>query len=98
MRPVIHPPDAVLRAYSDLVNHVFMYLRVRSRGGINNEELFDLADAMHNIGDLLSGYGSWVDDEKYRERYLRPFDRKWRKNSIGLEDFLRSRLEKELSP
>jgi hypothetical protein len=93
MKPVIHPPDAVLRAYADLLNQVFLFLRGRSHDkALDQEELFDLADALHNIAGILAGYGVWTDDEKYRRLYLRPFDRKWEKKSIRLEEFLQSKL------
>jgi hypothetical protein len=92
-KPVKHAPDAVLRAYGDLVNQVFLFLRGRSHDDLNREEIFDLADAMHNIGGIFVDYGSWTDDEKYRQLYLRPFDTKWGKNGFGLEKFLQSRLE-----
>jgi hypothetical protein len=97
MKPVVHPPDAVLRAYADLLNQVFHFLRGRSRNkALDQEELFDLADALHNIGGILADYGAWTDDEKYRQLYLRPFDRKWGNKSIGLEEFLQTRLEQHL--
>src|SRR6266700_1088726 len=99
MKPIVHPPDAVLRAYGDLINQVFLFLRVRSHNkDLNHEELFDLADAMHNIAGIIMDYGAWTDDEKYRELYLRPFDAKWGKNSIRLEQFLESRLREHLKP
>jgi hypothetical protein len=67
MKPVVHPPDAVLRAYADLLNQVFLFLRGRSHDkSLDQEELFDLADALHNIGGVLADYGAWTDDEKYR--------------------------------
>jgi hypothetical protein len=94
MKPVVHPPDAVLRAYADLLNQVFLFLRVRSHDKARDvEELFDLADALHNIGGILVDYGAWTDDEKYRRLYLRPFDVKWGSKSIRLEQFLQSRLD-----
>jgi hypothetical protein len=94
MKPVVHPPDAILRAYADLINHVFLCLRNRSRTeDLGEAELFDLADAMHNVGDLITDYGSWTDDAKYREFYLRRFDEKWRGETMGLEEFLESRLK-----
>lgn len=93
MKPAVHPPDAVLRAYADLLNQVFLFLRCRSRDKAPDEELFDLADALHIIGCILIDYGAWADDERYRRLYLRPFDRKWRDKSIRLEEFLQSRLD-----
>jgi hypothetical protein len=97
MKAVVHPPDAVLRAYADLLNQVFLFLRGRSHDkGLDQEELFDLADALHNIGGILADYGAWTDDEKYRRLYLRPFDRKWGNKSIRLEEFLQSRLDEHL--
>jgi hypothetical protein len=98
MKPVHHPPDAVLRAYGDLLNQVFLFLRSRSHNIVlNQEELFDLADAMHNISGVLVDYGMWTDDEKYRSLYLRPFDAKWGKSSINLEQFLEARLKVHLT-
>src|SRR5262249_10847047 len=94
MRPVIHPPDTVLQAYADLVNQAFVYLRCRSRDiALDQEEIFDLADALHNIGGIFADYGTWTDDEKYRRLYLRPFDRKWGDKGLRLEEFLQSRLD-----
>ena len=97
MKPVVHPPDAVLRAYADLLNQVFLFLRGHSHNkALDQEDLFDLADALHNIGGILANYGAWTDDEKYRELYLRPFDRKWENKSIRLEECLQSRLDEHL--
>jgi hypothetical protein len=97
MKTVVHPPDAVLRAYADLLNQVFLFLRSRSHHiALNQEELFDLGDALHNIGVIFADYGAWTDDENYRPLYLRPFDRKWGNQSIRLEEFLQSRLEEHL--
>lgn len=98
MKPVVHPPDALLRAYGDLINEVYLFLRSRSRNDIGDEELFDLADAMHNIAGIVMDYGEWTDDENYRELYLRPFDKKWGKSSIQLERFLESRLQEHVKP
>jgi hypothetical protein len=43
MKTVVHPPDAVLRAYADLLNQVFLFLRSRSHHlALNQEEFFDL--------------------------------------------------------
>lgn len=92
MRPVKHPPDTVLRAYADFVNYVFLYLRLRSHNPPAQEELHDLGDAMHNIGLIFTDYKEG-DDEKYRKLYLRPFDARWGKNSMGLEQCLQSQLE-----
>jgi hypothetical protein len=96
MKPVLHPPDAVIRAYGDLLQHVFIYVRFRS-SEINSQELFDLADAMHNVASIITDYGDWTDDERYRELYLRPFDAKWGAQSIRLEEVLESRLRLYLS-
>jgi hypothetical protein len=90
MKAVTHPPDVVLRAYGDLLDRVFLSLRSRDVGG---EELHDLADTMHNISAIIVDYGSWVDDERYRQLYLRPFDAKWGKSGLTLEGFLNSRLQ-----
>ncbi len=94
MKPVIHPSDPVLRAYADLLTQVFLFLRGRSaHEAVDQEELFDLEDALHNIAGILVDYGAWTDDEKYRRLYLRPFDRKWENKSIQLEEFLQSKVD-----
>jgi len=94
MKPVCHPPDAVLRAYAALLDHVFLIVRHRSKSNdFSHEELHDLADALHNISAIIVDYGSWTDDEKYRQLYLRPFDAKWSKRGSSLEGFLQARLE-----
>lgn len=93
-----HPPDVVLRAYAGLMNQVFVFLRCRSHDPLGREELFDLGDALHNIGMIFTDYGGWVDDEKYRQLYLRPFDAKWGKNSISLEQCLQAHLEEHSLP
>jgi hypothetical protein len=93
MKPITHPPDVILRAYGDLIRQVFLFLRIHARAGdINQEAMFDLADAMHIVAEVLTDYGAWVDDEKYRALYLRPFDTKWGQRSIQLEQFLERRL------
>lgn len=97
MKAVACPPDAVLRAYADLLDQVFLFLRGRSRAkALDHDELFDLADALHNIGGIVADYGAWADDEKYRQLYLRPFDRKWGNESMRLEEYLQSRLDEHL--
>ncbi len=93
LKAVQHPPEAVLRAYADLVNQVFLYLRYHSHSSaLDPDELHALGDAMHNVGGIFSDYGAWADDSKYRELYLRPFDAQWGKRVFGLEAFLESRL------
>ena len=94
MKPVVHPPDAILRAYADLLNQVFLFLRSRSHNwALDQEEVFDLADAMHNIGGILADYGAWTDAEKYRRLCLRHFDQKWGDKSFRLGEFPQSRLD-----
>jgi hypothetical protein len=95
MRPATHPPDTILRAYCDLLFHVLVYQRALSViRDANMEEARDLADAMHNIGNLLADYGVHMDDEKFRALYLRRFDRRWAHDGFGLEQFLESRLKR----
>src|SRR5262249_29098269 len=94
MKSVVHPPDAALRADAGLLHQVFLFLRGRSHDkALDQEELFDLADALHNIGGIVADYGAWTDDETYRRLYLRPFDQKWGNKSLRLEEFLQSRLD-----
>ena len=93
MEPIVHPPDAILKAYSDLLANAFVFLRCLSHSGaVARQEMHDLGYALHNISGLLVHYGFPLDDEKYREWYLRPFDKKWGHQGFGLEQFLESRL------
>lgn len=84
--------DSVVRAHARLLDSVFLHIRSR-HSSFEPGELFDLADALHNISGIFGGYGVWMDDSKYRELYLRPFDRKWGHNGIHLEDTLTQLLE-----
>ncbi len=93
MKPVSHPPDAILRAYSDLLSHALVYFRgLAHLKGVNRQEVHDVADAIHNVSELLLDYGVRFDDEKYRAYYLRPFDRRWAHEGFGMEQFIESRL------
>jgi hypothetical protein len=94
-RPIKLPPEPILRAYVDLLSHVFVFLRSKalSKEGIDSRELYDLSDAMHNVPNILLDYGRWTDDAKYREGYLRPFDQKWSKKALALEEFVRERFD-----
>lgn len=56
------------------------------------EYVGDLANALHNIAALIAGYDDgFLNDETFRQRELRPFDRKW-----ALEANSPLRLEREL--
>jgi hypothetical protein len=99
MKPVQHPPEVVLRAYADLVNQVFLFLRSRSHTSKSEQqEIQALADAMHNVGSIFSDYGAWTDDKKYRALYLRPFDSQWGRSTFRLEEYLDGRLQEYLRP
>jgi len=77
----------------ELLGQMFLFLRGRSNpGGIESEELFALADALHNVPSLLTNYGDWIDDEKFREVFLRPFDRRWSVKAFSLEQFLNRQM------
>ncbi len=92
MKPVRHPPDEILRAYAELVNHTFLFVRAHSGSPKDADVVHALADAMHNVGAIFTDYGDWPDDEKYRTAYLRPFDAQWAQRAFSLEGFLESRL------
>ena len=86
-------PEPVYRAYVDLVTQAFIY--IRSCVALPNpktNELRDLADALHNVSGILVGYGCWVDDAKYRELYLRPFDATWANGGFGTVSFVDARI------
>jgi hypothetical protein len=92
--PIKLPPEAILRAYSDLLTHTFLFLRntVLTKE-IESQMLFDLADALHNIPNILLDYGRWTDETNFREVYLRPFDKKWANHAFSLEKFVRETIE-----
>lgn len=60
---------------------------------IEPQALSDLAEALHNIPDLLLDYGRWIDEPRYRKDYLRRFDDKWAERAFSLEAFILERLE-----
>ena len=74
--------DLVSRVFLDLGNHVFK----------EEEQLHDLGDALHNISGILGRYAEWIDDEKYRNLYLRPYDMRWGDRGLALETFLQERI------
>ena len=77
---LVQPPEPLLRAYLDLVHTVFVDIRSSARmGELQDEYVTALANAMHNISSLIGAYDcGYVNDEKYRRMYLRPFDEYWR--------------------
>ncbi len=94
-RPITHPPEPMLRAYTDLLTRAIVFIRntCLSPEGIDPQMLFDLADALHNIPDILLDYGRWTDDAKYRAGYLRPFDEKWSQRAFSLEEFVQTMVD-----
>ena len=93
MKPLRYPPDIVMRAYMDLLGQVFLFLRgCGNSNAVDAQEVFALADALHNLPEMLTDYGAWTDDAKFRELYLRPFDECWAERAFSLEHFLDERL------
>jgi hypothetical protein len=92
-RPLLLPPDALLKSYLNLIHHVFVDLRSSARLGDRQAEYAtDLADAMHNISFLIAAYDDgYLNDERFRRGHLRPFDRKWKTDENAI-----ARLEREL--
>ena len=83
--------EATRRAYSDLVNRVFVHIR----NGIGKDHpdrdsiLHDLGDAMHNVSVMLQEEDGWIDDVGYRSIYLSIFDKKWAgEMNLYLSDFI----------
>jgi len=93
------PPEMLLRAYLDLIHTVFVELRGCGRSrDLDGEYVYWLGNAMHNISSLIAHYDQgWLDDAKFRELYLRPFDERWRGVSgalqleAELDEFIRQR-------
>jgi hypothetical protein len=77
-------------AYADLVARAFLH--IRNRASRSDEELHDLADALHNISGILGEYGAWIDDAGYRSQYLKPYDARWGSAGLSLEAFLDERI------
>ena len=94
MKTIQLPPEEILRAYADLINQAFLFVRAHAQDvdAEMRELLFDLGDAMHNIGSIFADYGTWTNDDKYRQLYLRPFDQKWGARGLHLESHLNARL------
>ena len=93
VRPIHLPPEPILRTYMDLLAHVFVFLRNTAlTRNIEPQELSDLADALHNVPNILLDYGRWTEEANFRETYLRPFDQKWAKKALSLEEFVKERL------
>ena len=92
------PPDHILKAYNNLIYQSFLFFRSNAYACDERaqERAHDLADAMHNVGGILTDYGGWTDDKQYREIYLRPFDRKWGADGFRLEDTLDESLDSVL--
>lgn len=78
-----YAPEQIHFAYTRLVEIVF--INIRNNTIKNKEQLRDLAAALHNIGGILTAYGTWVDDAKFRQLYLQPYDKKWGQNGLNLE-------------
>jgi hypothetical protein len=94
-RPITLAPEPILKAYGDLLTYALAFIRNKAIApeGIDPQELHDLADSLHNIPAILFDYGRWIDDAAYRNRYLRPFDEKWKNETFGLQEYVRQRLE-----
>jgi hypothetical protein len=90
--PEMNATETIIqRAYADLAGEVF--LRIRNRIFTDAEQLSELGDAMHNIAGVLLDHGTWIEDEKYRELYLRPYDTRWGSRGIALEKYLDERID-----
>jgi len=72
---------------------VFVHLRNYDATQAEREEIADLGDALHNLAQFLTEYGEWIDDEKFRKLFIRPFDEKWGDSSINLEKILKHELK-----
>jgi hypothetical protein len=94
---LVFPPDLLHRAYLNLVYQSFIMIRSSGRLGLEQGAFTtELADAMHNVVDLITHYDeSWLNDQKFRKMYLRPFDERWRGRHgiVSLEGLLDQFLE-----
>jgi hypothetical protein len=94
---LVFPPDPLHRAYLNLVYQSFLLIRSSERLGSEQGAFStELADAMHNVVDLITHYDEgWLNDEKFRKMYLRPFDERWRgrRGIVSLEGILDQFLE-----
>jgi hypothetical protein len=88
---IMDTPERIIQlAYADLVSEVF--LRIRNKN-FNEDQLHDLADALHNISGILGNYGTWIGDKEYRRLYLKHFDTVWGSKGLALEAFLDERIK-----
>lgn len=89
------PPPNVAKAYSALLEHVILSLRMRLRYGevVSLEEVHDFLDALHNVPIMLRSYGDWHVEENINSD-LQHYDDRWLKVAgaqfrISLVDTLR---------
>lgn len=100
-RPLCLPPEPLLRAYLELIHSVFVDLRSSKRFGEEQEQyVYDLADAMHNIGFLIGEYDrGWLNDQKFRSMEIAGFDERWKdRGGLQLAQVLDGALEGYLRP
>jgi hypothetical protein len=74
-------PVPAFSAGHHLLTEVFLYLRKYSKN-ISLGQLFDLADALHNLPDMLT-FGDRFDHVEFRRTYFRYYDAKWSKGAKG---------------
>lgn len=82
-KPKSIPPEPYFSAALYLLYQVALFIR-NCAHEIEQEQLFDLGDAIHNVPESLTEYGHYFDEQEIRDIYLAAYDRKWAKSP---EDF-----------
>lgn len=79
-------PEPVFKSYMRLLEWVIIDLRKRIRYGdhIEQAEIHDILDAIHNIPEMVRNYGGWFVEENI-DWALAHYDEKWmdKPTSVG---------------
>lgn len=78
-KPKSIPPEPYFSGALYLLYMVALFIR-NDASKIEKEQLSDLGDAIHNVPESLTEYGHYFDEQKIRDMYLAPYDRKWVKS------------------
>ncbi len=79
-KPTELAPEPAFTAYHHMLCEVMLSLRARPTVG--PDQLFDLADALHNVPEFLTRNRGWSEAD-FRRVYLQPYDDKWASDGKG---------------
>ena len=79
-KPKRIPPEPYHGAALYLLYQVALFMR-NYADKIEQKQLSDLGDAIHNVPESLTEYGHYFDEQKIRDVYLAAYDKKWVKSA-----------------